>query len=33
MSNAPKSFDILIINLSILHNYLDDSIKLFQIYI
>jgi len=30
MSNAAKNFDILAISLSILHNYFDSSIKLFQ---
>jgi len=29
MSSAAKSFDILAISLSTLHNYLDDLIKLF----
>jgi len=28
MSNAAKSFDILVISLSILHNYVDSPIKL-----
>jgi len=33
MSNATTSFDILTINLSILHNYFNGSTKLFQIYL
>jgi len=28
MSNAAKNFDILAINLSVLHNYLDSSTEL-----
>jgi len=28
MSNAAKNFDILAINLSVLHNYVDSSTKL-----
>jgi len=31
ISNAAKNFDILATNLSVLHNYFDSSIKLFQI--
>jgi len=34
MSNAAKSFDILTVSLSVLHNYFDSPIKdLYQIYI
>jgi len=29
MSNAAKTFNILTINLNVLHNYFDNSIKLF----
>jgi len=28
MSNVAKNFDILVINLSVLHNYFDNSTKL-----
>jgi len=30
VSNAAKNFDILAINLNILHNYFDSSTKLFS---
>jgi len=29
MSNAPKNFDILVTDLSVLHDYFDGSTKLF----
>jgi len=30
MSNAAKNFDVLAINLNVLHNYFDSAIKLFS---
>jgi len=30
MNNAAKNFDILAINLNVLHNYFDSSLKLFS---